>query len=60
MKTNTRTEAVSAEHGGEECPGPASEEVSCNTQECPGKPSFYRYVYYLLLKYILCFLTNNN
>ena len=36
MKTNTRTEKVSAEHGGEECPGPDSEEVSCNEHECPG------------------------
>jgi len=35
MKTNTRTEKVSAEHGGEECPGPDSEEVSCNEHECP-------------------------
>ena len=37
MKINTRTEKVSAEHGGEECPGPDSEEISCNEQECPGK-----------------------
>ena len=37
MKINTRTEKVSAEHGGEDCPGPASEEISCNEQECPGK-----------------------
>ena len=36
MKTNTRTEKVSADHGGEECTGPASEEVSCNEHECPG------------------------
>jgi len=35
MKINTRTEKVSAEHGGEDCPGPASEEISCNEQECP-------------------------
>merc|ERR1711944_57145 len=35
MKTNTRTEKVSAEHGGEECPGPDAEEVSCNEHECP-------------------------
>ena len=37
MKINTRTEKVSAEHGGEDCPGPATEEISCNEQECPGK-----------------------
>ena len=36
MRTNTRTEKVSAEHGGEECPGPASVDESCNVHECPG------------------------
>ena len=36
MRTNTRTEKVGAQHGGEECPGPASLEESCNVQECPG------------------------
>jgi len=35
MRTNTRTEKVSAEHGGEECPGPASVDESCNVHECP-------------------------
>ena len=37
MRTNTRTEKVGAQHGGEECPGPASIEESCNVQECPGR-----------------------
>ena len=36
MRTNTRTEKQGAQHGGEECPGPASIEESCNVQECPG------------------------
>merc|ERR1711881_418669 len=34
-RTNTRTERQGAQHGGEECPGPASIEESCNVQECP-------------------------
>ena len=36
MRTNTRTKKEVAQHGGEECPGPASMEESCNIQECPG------------------------
>lgn len=35
MRTNTRTEKVSADHGGEECEGATSIEESCNVQECP-------------------------
>merc|ERR1712179_534223 len=35
MRTNTRTEKQGAQHGGEECPGPASIEESCNVHECP-------------------------
>jgi len=35
ISIHTRTEKVSAEHGGDECPGDATQEVSCNTQECP-------------------------
>ena len=50
MRTNTRTEKVSAEHEGDECTGPASIDESCNVQECPGISSFYRYVYYVLFK----------
>ena len=42
MKINTRTEKVSAKHGGEECPGPVTEEISCNEQECPGKQKYTR------------------
>ena len=34
-QTETRTEKISAKHGGDECPGPASMVVSCNEQECP-------------------------
>ena len=41
MRTNTRTEKVSAEHGGEECPGPASVDESCNVHECPGYKMLY-------------------
>ena len=37
MRTNTRKENVSADHGGNECEGPTSIEESCNVQECPGK-----------------------
>lgn len=35
MRINTRTEKVSAEHGGDECPGVPSVEESCNVEECP-------------------------
>ena len=35
-RTNTRTQKVSAEHGGDECNGPTSVDESCNVQECPG------------------------
>jgi len=35
MMTKTRTEKVSADHGGNECTGLTSEEVSCNVDECP-------------------------
>ena len=42
MKNNTRTEKVSADLGGEECHGPASEEIRCNEQECPGKQKYFR------------------
>ena len=41
MKTNIRTERLSADHGGEECSGSASVEESCNTQECPGNAINY-------------------
>ena len=34
-RTNARTEKTPAEHGGEECKGPASIDESCNVQECP-------------------------
>ena len=51
MRTNTRTEKVSAEHGGEECPGPASVDESCNVHECPGYKINAQY-----LTMIECFL----
>ena len=35
-RTNTRTEKVSAAHGGELCEGSTSIEESCNVQKCPG------------------------
>ena len=37
IRTDTRTESVSAKHGGDKCPGPSSMDVSCNDQECPGE-----------------------
>ena len=37
IRTDTRTEIVSAKHGGDKCPGPSSMDVSCNDQECPGE-----------------------
>ena len=37
IRIDTRTESVSAKHGGDKCEGPSSMEVSCNDQECPGK-----------------------
>ena len=46
MRTNTRTEKVSAEHGGEECPGPASVDESCNVHECPGYIMLHRMANY--------------
>ena len=39
VRTDTRTVNVDAQHGGDECQGPSSMEVSCNTQECPGVPN---------------------
>ena len=36
-RTNTRTEKLSADHGGDACDGASSIEESCNIQECPGK-----------------------
>ena len=36
-RVNERTEKVTAQHGGDKCPGPTSIEESCNVQECPGK-----------------------
>ena len=37
IRIDTRTESVSAKHGGDKCEGASSMEVSCNDQECPGK-----------------------
>ena len=37
IRIDTRTESVSAKHGGNKCPGVSSMEVSCNDQECPGE-----------------------
>jgi len=34
-QTNTRTEKVSAEHGGDECEGPTTMTDICNTNDCP-------------------------
>ena len=36
IRTNKRSVKVPAEHGGKECPGPASVDESCNVHECPG------------------------
>ena len=36
VRTNTRAEKQGAQHGGEECTGPASIEEKCNIQKCPG------------------------
>ena len=36
MRTNTRTERVSAAYGGEACNGPNSIHEGCNDQDCPG------------------------
>ena len=36
MRTNTRTEKVSAAYGGEVCNGPASIQLTCYNPECPG------------------------
>jgi len=35
VRTNTRDNIVSAEHGGDECTGLSSLEESCNVDECP-------------------------
>ena len=35
LRTNTRTEKVSAQPGGEKCDGPPFLEESCNLKECP-------------------------
>ena len=51
MRTNTRTERQGAQHGGEECPGPASIEESCNVQECPGKVNFTVYTSIRIINY---------
>ena len=46
MRTNKRTEKVSAKHGGEQCPGPASVDESCNVHECPGYIMLHRMANY--------------
>ena len=63
MKTNTRTEKVSAKHGGEKCSGAASVEESCNIQECPGNAKLLWIYIVLCLKSLLLpnvFLINNS
>ena len=37
LLTQTRQVKAEAEHGGEECPGVDTLEVSCNVDECPRK-----------------------
>ena len=37
MRTNTRTERVSAAYGGEDCNGPTSIQESCKDQVWPGR-----------------------
>ena len=37
LLTQTRQVKVGAEHGGKECAGVDTLEVSCNVDECPGK-----------------------
>ena len=37
QRTDTRLKHVEAQFGGEECVGDASQQVSCNTDECAGK-----------------------
>ena len=38
MRTDIRhPKDEGAQHGGEECAGPATLEESCNVDECPGK-----------------------
>ena len=56
MRTNTRTEKVSAAYGGEECNGPASIQENCNIQVCPGmNPFFFQYVIHSFVsKNIIC------
>ena len=46
MRTNTRTEKVSAAYGGEECNGPASIQENCNIQVCPGMKPFFHSICY--------------
>ena len=44
VRTNTRTEKVSAAYGGEECSGTASTQEMCNIQLCPRMiSSFFLY-----------------
>ena len=51
MRTDTRTEKISAAYGGEECKGPASIQEVCNIQDCPGIEEKYLFLYMVLIFY---------
>ena len=59
-RVNERTEKVTAQHGGDKCPGPTSIEESCNVQECPGKRCPIGFQFYTVLYDMARQLTTQN
>ena len=50
-RTNTRTQKVAAQFGGDECDGSTSAIENCKEQECPGRifPILFTTYYWLLI-----------